>query len=317
MGQTHLYIIFPKIEGSRLTLSFEAGFKRQEHWGLLVNRGIFVLLAFFVGGVGSGLYVFAAVTNLIEGLVLSIILVLLVKNLMHAADATHPRRLLRALARPYTSWISRGAYSVIVFGIAAILDVAPVYVDFLPWTSGAGLGGLFRFLAILAALFIMIYPGFVLRYSKSIRFWNTPILPLLFLAISLLGGGSVATLASRLFPSTAIPLTLELAQVVLLASVALLLLLYTFVMKRSGPISDESVRMLLKGELRLIFWVGAVAIGLIAPVFFTVYSLFFQAPQATTSIISANMAAVLIGVFFLMHLVFKSGVYVLGDGWTT
>lgn len=131
--------------------SFEAKYVSQKDWRLGE------LLAFYVGGVGAGLYVLSQFVNFMLGLVIGFILVVFGKNIAHLISSSRPIYAIRSMARPGTSWISRGAYFILLFAIFGILDIASRY----GWIAGGGIGGkLFSALAFISAFVVMIYLGF-------------------------------------------------------------------------------------------------------------------------------------------------------------
>ena len=111
--------------------SFEVKYVSQKDWGLGE------LLAFYLGGVGAGLYVLSQFMNFIPGLVIGFILVVFGKNIAHLVSASRPTIAFRALTRPGTSWISRGAYFILFFVIFGALDIA----SRAGWIAGGGIGG--------------------------------------------------------------------------------------------------------------------------------------------------------------------------------
>jgi formate-dependent nitrite reductase membrane component NrfD len=164
----------------------------QKEWGWLV------ILDLFFTGAGSSAFFFAFVLGALTQMLVGVGLVI-VGALFLLADLARPSDAWRVLLRPRTSWISRGA-----LGIIGFLATALSYIFFLserhgdwgsilgpPWAGGpAWLIGL-GMMACVTALFVNLYPGFLLGSMRSIPFWNTMFLPALFLKSGLLCGMGV------------------------------------------------------------------------------------------------------------------------------
>src|SRR3972149_10194876 len=97
--------------------SYLTEFTFQREW--VERRGIFLLLAFFLGGLGGGLYLVSLYLNLQIGLVVGFLIVLIGKGGTHLIYLGRPMRFWRGFLRLQTSWIARGLVAVaavVVFG---------------------------------------------------------------------------------------------------------------------------------------------------------------------------------------------------------
>lgn len=132
--------------------------------------------------------------------------------------------------------------------------------------------GLWRILEVIAVAFAFgtaLYTGILLKATKSIPLWNTYLLPLLFL-VSALSTGSMAvilsTLGSGLFSHDAAVLkVLTVGEQILVVIEAVVLYLYLSGRYRVSEQGKDSVRLLLFGEKKFIFWGGIVLLGFIFP----------------------------------------------------
>ncbi len=101
---------------------------------------------------------------------------------------------------------------------------------------------------------------------SSIPFWNTPLIPLLFLFHSLTTGTSVLLFLLSVGGSTVVkpfnPITLDL---ILLFGTLFLLIIHVMVLSRSSSAARESVRLLTKGRLIPLHLGGAVLLGIFVP----------------------------------------------------
>jgi len=239
-----------------------AALSAQKEWRIKI------LLAFFLGGVGGGLFLFSQYFQFMPGVVLSLIIIGVGKNGFHLWYLGRPQKFYRALLRPHTSWISRGFISIVLFLIFALLYAAPSLVSGLPWTSTGPLGSAFRITASCAAFFLMIYTGFVMSVSPSIPFWNTAMLPVMFMMYGLIGGLDLIFIAASLGMKGAFHLGhLEMLQIAFMLVTLFFLLGYLVIMYNSSPAGKGAVKMLCTGTMGILFLGGVVGIGLMVPLF--------------------------------------------------
>ncbi len=226
-------------------------------------------------------------------------------------------RFLYVFRKPGTSWIARGAFIVTVLVLLRILILLPSVPGFtgLPWGEESGAGAALRLGALLFAFAFMAYSGLVLSSWNSIAFWNTPLLPILYIAYSFLaglgalplvvlgthGGEKLAAVGAVLWP---------LLLVLLLVS-GLLLLIYVWGMATATVAARESVRRLVSGAQRGSFWIGVVGVGLIVPIALIGLALGpgLGAESATMPWLVLACGAIQVGGFLLRDSFLRVGVY--------
>jgi len=219
------------------------------------------------------------------------------------------RRFLYACLNPKTSWVARGFLILSGFIIFGLITFAIITIP------SIGFHGKILFLKILEiTTFILafataIYTGILLKATKSVPLWNTYLLPLLFL-ISALSTGSMAVILSTLsfgFHSSIKNLfkSLTLGEQIIVLIEAIILYVYLSKRYRIGQQGRDSVRLLLFGEKRLIFWGGIVFLGFIFPFLLEgIYSLF---PE-NLWLISVSGIVLLCGGFFLRLGLLSAGI---------
>jgi len=232
-------------------------------WAMGIGSGIFCLRQ-FLGFSGGGLFWGMNAIDVI-GLVL-----VAIGGIILILDLGKPFRFLNSLLKPKNAWISRGAISDFIFLGIGVLYVLPGLTPSLPWSDAVfseadAFGRILIVLAIFFAFIIMIYPGFVLYYSKNIPFWNSILTPILFLEYALtssfgllglmgvLNGDMLPDIFYILFPTTLV-LTL------------LTTVLYILERKSVGnPCIEESISCLLKGKASGWFWLSQI-LGIVVPI---------------------------------------------------
>lgn len=278
--------------------SFEVKYVSQKDWGLRE------LLAFYVGGVGAGLYILSQFMNFVPGLVIGFILTVFGKNIAHLISASRPTNAFRALTRPGTSWISRGAYFILCFVIFGALDIA----SRAGWIAGGGIGGnLFSALAFISALLVTIYLGFLMSGSRVIPLWNSPLLPAILLSYSLALGGALTAI---LYPIAGVDYSVAFIKKLLLLTISstlFLVLVHLIVVRSTNKAARRSADLLLKGELKRTFVGGVLVAGLLLPLAITGISQLAQSPSAAWTVIAGLL--VLIGGFLYENALLKAAVY--------
>lgn len=224
---------------------------------------------------------------------------------------------LYVFRKPATSWIARGAIivTVLVFlRIMILLQSVPGF-EGLPWSEGSVNGLLLRGAALLFAGAFMAYSGLVLSSWNSIAFWNTPLLPILYVGYSFLGGMAALPLIARIIGGEQ---SLEMmgtvfwpALLALLLINAALLLLYLWGMASATLPARESVRRLVRGQHWASFWIGIVGTGLALPIVMVSLAMIGEWGSDTmaTAVLLAVCAAVQVGGFLLRDSFLRVGVY--------
>jgi polysulfide reductase chain C len=239
-----------------------------------------VIAYLFLAGVGGGAAAVGAAFHLIHpeaslitwtSVIVGAPLVIVGCGLLFL-DLGRPQAAFRALSRSNQAWIARGTIVLTVFIVLQAIQFAWWIWPFQASTSGSSL---FTFLNVLGGVFgvfTVIYTGLLFNTTRSIPFWSTPILPLLFL-VSGVSTGALG-LILILFLS-GLPVRREIA---LLSQIDLYLLLFealVFLLYLQGmhevTAARASVRRLIKGDLSAAFWGGVVVIGLVIPFLLEVF----------------------------------------------
>lgn len=224
---------------------------------------------------------------------------------------------LYVFRKPRSSWIARGAIIVTVLVLLRIVVLLPSVPGLagLPWGEGTVSGIILRGAILLFAVAFMAYSGLVLSSWNSIAFWNTPVLPILYVGYSFLGGMAALPLVELI---TGGRRGLEIVGPVLwpyllalLVGNAFMLLVYFWGMSTGTLPARESVRRLVRGKHRLSFWAGTVGIGLVLPTVITAFAAsgLLGTDTATISLLVLSSVAIQVGGFFLRDNILQVGIY--------
>jgi len=254
--------------------------KPQEHWGWII--AIYLYLA----GMGAGSYIIGTVIQWFvnpsriitiwgqpldpaKGAILWGPILVAIGAPFLILDLGIKKRFLYACLNPRTSWVARGFIILSIFIIFGLVLFVKSVLPF-EWLNAAS--GLWRILEVITLAFAFgtaLYTGILLKATKSIPLWNTYLLPFLFL-VSALSTGSMAiilsTLGSGLFShDTAVLKVLMVGEQILVVIEGIVLYLYLSGRYRASEQGKDSVRLLLFGEKKFIFWGGIVLLGFIFP----------------------------------------------------
>lgn len=277
---------------------------------------------FTLMGVGGGVFLIARLLGLAPRLgrwlglpVVDLVsfVAIAVGGLVLVADLGRPLRFARAVLRPGTSWISRGAIADFVFlvlgGVLILpgLDLAGARpfagLPWDPWASGPA-GRALEVVALLAAAIVIFYAGQVLADQTAIPYWRSPAIPVQFVLSSLaISTGAVMLLLTLNGRAIGAGLFGTLFVVLALLAVAIVAHLRTDAV---APGKRESLA-LLRGRHRWSFLVGVLGLGTLLPALLALVGM--AAAPARDALGVLCLAATLAGGFALRLLTLRVGVY--------
>ena len=306
-------------------------------------------LYLFLGGMGAGAFIMAAVLLLIDRTRHRLIVCVSMWAAL-ASLAAGLLLLLSELVQPargllmwqsfshFTSWMTYGAWgafaAMAVFAASALLATRPVSVRLAKkwaWFEKRGMA-LRRALAVVGialAAFVAVYTGMLLMAAENVPLWNTPLLPVLF-SVSAFDTGValvelVAVLASKKDPLAPKARTLMeriVVVLVLLEGVVMAAFLASMLggdaQTAIGATAASSASLLVSGGLAVCFWGMVVACGLALPLVMAVAGLVLHgrakkkpgAGQHGSGVLMAiGAAGALVGGCELRFLILAAGVH--------
>lgn len=274
-------------------------YTRQTEW--IDRRGLILWIAFYTGGLGGGLYLVSLFFNSLWGMFIGWAIVAIIKGGAHLLYLGKPTRFWRIVSRPQSSWLARGFIFVMMFVIFGAIQLIISY-----WAPGAAAELVFKVLAGISAVVVAIYTGFVLNTVKAVPFWNSSLLPLLFVLCGILGGFGISVLISISGGNVNLATAEAWSRWLLIAN-ALLIAIYLWQAAGRESTGKQSVMEQIKGSSALVFWVGIVMLGIIIPLIiaFLGYIIDHMAP----GILVFGVACEIIGGLALRYNVLKAGAY--------
>lgn len=273
--------------------------KYAPHRDWIEGRGLLIALGLSLGGIGSGLYLTSLFFGSLWGMLIGWLITLVMGGL-YLLHLDKPLRFWRMFRKPQTSWMALGFIFINLFIVFGTIQLAISY-----WLPGAAGEVVFKILAGLMAFGQLIYTGFVLSYCKSVPFWNSAALPLLFATSGLLGGLTILLAIS--LGSYAQVMALEIVILMFMVFYALIIALYFGSAIYTGPTARESVMKLIRGSDSLVFWIGEVLIGLVVPAVILLVS--YLTREASTPLLITVVICIIVGGLALRFGVLKAALY--------
>ena len=288
----------------------------QEEWDLY-HATWFTLM-----GIGGGVFLLARLLDLERhlGIWLGLPVVDLVSfvvigvgGLVLIWSLGRPLRFLRAVLKPGSSWISRGAIADFIFLVAGGALVLPglnlggvtpfARLPWDPWASDAA-GKTMEVLALVSSVVVIVYAGLVLADKAAVSFWNSPAIPTQFMLSSL-----AMSMASVMLLETLNREPIAALQFWLLFGFLALLLVsmvWHVTTKTTAPGRAESLE-LLRRKFRWPFWGGVLTGGTVFPMILALVGVASQPARDAAGIVC--LLCTVAGGFFLRLIILRVGFF--------
>lgn len=278
---------------------FMTKYTPQREW--IEGGGIFICLAFFTIELGGGTFVFSSIFDSLVGMVIGFLLTGL-GTIFFLVHTGRPIVFYRACLRPQASWISRGVIFISLFLILAFLHICS-YLWLSPYTA-------LMIITNIIAFMMMIYAGFAMNSVNSIPLWNTTLLPLL-LVVSGFWGGAAITLATSMATGsfTAIAPHIEEYIRILLIIFMFILVVYLLSIRYGLPAGQVSVKEIIWGRGKALFWTFVVVLGVAFPLGVVAYSTTSGIEAISRILLAVAVLCELAGDFTLRYLIMRNAFY--------
>lgn len=282
-------------------LDFSVAPRLQTIWGIREAS------VFFLEGLSVTLFMAFAFLNVVPGMVVSIAL-LIAAVLLLLSHLGHPMRAWLAIRNFRHSWVSRGTVVISTFiGLGMVYVGMPAVLHI---EMGDSMTLAIGLLLIVAGIFILLYPGFVMSASPAIPFWSSGLMPVLSLINGLASGGMVVLLlyvtAILQVDTTVGSIDLVTLQQSVLIVLAMTTFTYMVTMSNAGAAASLSATYLMTQE-PLLFWVLAVGGGLLLPIAAIVLTLTLDV--APVGLLWVAVATRLVGDVAGRYAFLKGGIY--------
>jgi formate-dependent nitrite reductase membrane component NrfD len=153
-----------------------------------------------------------------------------------------------------------------------------------------------------------IYTGILIAVVNGVPFWNTPMMPVLFLASAISTGLAVAMIGAAIIDITTIRTlsNFALGHVIFLTVEGIVLMLLVFMSLTGSAEAATSAQMLISGILSPYFWALVVVVGILVPFVLSVVEYYEYGEMPKHLVVGADLC-VLIGGMSLRALIIFSG----------
>ncbi len=252
-------------------------------------------------GVGAATYLIAFLAGSRAGGVAGLALVLIGAAALFA-HLGHPLRSWRVVTEAGRAWMSRGALftaGLLLLGTSALL-VRGERVELL----------ILQALALSCTFVVILYTGILFSSIHAVPFWNTPLLPILFLLHSLASASLLVTAVLSIADGGIAAHPRECGAVLALLGSSLAL---TWMFAAPAPRSEaaqESVRLLTAGPLKRFFQGGALLAGLALPLMLVLLAYLLRSSGALSGLLLVSAVLLrLAGDVSLRYALLRAGVY--------
>ncbi|MBI2822147.1 MAG: polysulfide reductase NrfD [Acidobacteria bacterium] len=287
----------------RLLKDLGATFRPQREW--VEGRGLYLIVGHFLSSIGAGTWLFSVIFDSHAGLLLAVLAVMLA-GVAHLRFLGRPGRFWR-MVHAKSSWISRGFWGMILFTAGAALYVLPKSGVAVPWAADGLFANLTLWVSLAGMATIMVYKGNVYAASKGVPFWNSPLLPVLYIVYSLRAGLAMLLVLFSLDQPGEAADQVALIELWIAVSAAVMVVFYLGVMRNMNVTTRRSVAELTSGRAAGAFYLGTVAAGLIAPIAVGVTGLLQPLSMGILGLVGVLS---LVGDFFAKYSIAKAGIYV-------
>jgi len=277
---------------------------------------------FTLMGIGGGIFLVARVLRLERGLGVWLGLplvdlvsfaVISVGGLLLIWSLGRPLRFLRAVLKPGTSWISRGAIADFIFVVLGGALIVPglsvrgaTPFARLPWDPWATTvpGRIIEGVALAAAAIVIVYAGLVLADKAAVTFWRSWAIPAQFVFSSL-----AMSMATIMVMQTLAGAPIESVECWLLAKFLALLLAviaWHLVTRTTQPGKAEALARLYT-VYGALFWGVVVAAGTVLPMLLAVAAALL--PPTREAFGAAALVLTVGGGFLLRLLTMRVGYF--------
>lgn len=222
-------------------------------------------------------------------------------------DLGSPANALYVFERPFTSVTSLGAIVIVLALVVTGVHALSYLMRKLSMQQSKTLWAL----GVALSCMVAWYPGAMLWEKAGVPFWNTPLLPLIFLLTGLCAGVGLLSFIGCLVPKKNEDRYALLRNAnVALFSLAITLLLVSLLVALANTSSEEAARasavMLLTGPLSAAFLLLGILIGLITPICINFLAVKRRITSGALLVIGGLCAVV--GACYLRYCILLAGV---------
>jgi formate-dependent nitrite reductase membrane component NrfD len=155
-----------------------------------------------------------------------------------------------------------------------------------------------EFVGSALAIGTAVYTGILIAVVNGVPFWNTPLMPVLFLASAISTGLAAAMIAAAIIDINTIRTlsNFALGHVIFLSVEGLVLMLLVFMSLTGSVDAAASAKMLISGRLSPYFWILVVTLGILVPFVLSIVEYYEYGAMPKQLVVGADLLVLLGGM---------------------
>ncbi len=282
----HEFMIFPTV---------------QKAW--IEGKGILLWAGLFFVEFGGSLFLVASIFFCHWGQTTGWLIAGLLGGGCHFLFLGHPSRIYRAVKKPQSAWISRGIIIISLFQLLGLIHLLMLYFSTpILWLMVA---------ANIMAVATVAYGGYELADVKSIPTWHSSFLPIQLFARSFFLALAVMLIVYLLMGFESIAYGVNVKKwldIVLLVNVFLFSIYLVSLLFEEGK-HRLALSMMMKGNLKVIFWPWVAFGGMIIPLLLVIYSFIIGVAATPAGLLLSGVLLQFIADPLLRYCQMRSGYY--------
>ena len=264
----------------------------QQEW--IDKKGVFLWLAFFFSEIGAGLYFISLFYQYQPGFILGWLIALILGGGVHVLYLGNPFRAWRMLMKPQTSELSRGMWIIGFFAVAGFIQMVT-----------SNYGPIFNVIMGITTLLIISHGFMTMNVVRALPAWSsTMVIPL-----SIISGVWIGCQIFQFMLAVSgnpIAQSFEIWAEILLIVYFVSVLAYIWGTFHSSETAEESITLMLKGDLAKYFYGGVVLIGFVFPLLITFA---MWGGDINAGLIFLRLALIFAGDLALRYIIMKGAMY--------
>lgn len=286
----------------------------QTEWGWLL------IWDFFLAGAGAGAYIVGVLADYLgeKSRVASKVGVFLSAPLVIGGvlflmfDLGRPERFMSVFGN-FGSLIAIGSVFISAFLVIAIIHIGLWIWPFKFLEKASMLRRVLGVIGTILALGVMTYPGVAMSLAH-VPFWESGLLPLLFIGVALMTGAAAIVMVLGIFQARSVGDAKELvagsirslAAPLLALGVFVLAVLFFYTVSAMEPSAQASTMLLTSGSFSALFWGGLIVAGLLLPI--VLLGLGLKGRGGLPLLAALSSLLLLVGGLLARYLVVSAGV---------
>lgn len=265
------------------------------------GKGILLFAGLFLVEFGAGIFLASSLFHSLWGQTLGWLISGALGGGCHFLFLGHPLRVYRAIRRPGKSWISRGLLIISLFQIFGFIHLALAFLSMpVTWVL---------VVANIMAAATILYGGYEIADVKSIPTWHSSFLPIQMLARSFFIGLAIVMVVNLFLGLNVSGMnTKQWLIVTLIINIGLFVVSVISLGFEEGK-EKLSLSMMVRGELKWMFWLVVIIGGMIIPLIVALYGFAVGAGEIGLGLLLVAVILQVVGDPCLRYLMMRTGYY--------